>query len=34
VTGYDTPFPVPGLEEYYLPTPVKVLTALKQVMEP
>src|SRR5436305_8439186 len=34
VTGYDTPYPVPGLEDYYLPTPAKVLTALKQVMEP
>ena len=34
VTGYDTPFPVPGLEDYYLPTPMKVLAALRQVMEP
>src|SRR5436309_6414312 len=34
VTGYDTPYPVPGLEDYYLPTPAKVLMALKQVMEP
>ncbi len=34
VTGYDTPYPVPGLEDYYLPTPAKVLTALKQAMEP
>src|SRR5215471_9859480 len=34
VTGYDTPFPVPGVEDYYLPTPAKVLTALRQVMEP
>src|SRR5437867_10578732 len=34
VTGYDTPFPVPGLEDYYLPTPAKVLAALRQVMEP
>ena len=34
VTGYDTPYPVPGLEDYYLPTPAKVLTALRQVMEP
>src|SRR6266851_1462456 len=34
VTGYDTPYPVPGLEDYYLPTPARVLTALKQVMEP
>ena len=34
VTGYDTPFPVPGQEDYYLPTPARVLTALHQVMEP
>src|SRR5438132_3279273 len=34
VTGYDTPYPVPGLEDSYLPTPAKVLTALKRVMEP
>ena len=34
VTGYDTPFPVPGQEDYYLPTPPKVLAALRQVMEP
>jgi pyruvate dehydrogenase E1 component beta subunit len=34
VTGYDTPFPVPGQEDYYLPTPAKVLTALRGLMEP
>ena len=34
VTGYDAPYPVPGLEDYYLPTPAKVLTALRQAMEP
>lgn len=34
VTGYDTPFPVPGVEDYYVPTPARVLTALKEVMEP
>src|SRR6266699_1404758 len=34
VTGYDTPYPIPGLEDYYLPTPTKVLTVLRQVMEP
>lgn len=34
VTGYDTPFPVPGVEDFYLPTPAKVLTALQEVMEP
>jgi pyruvate dehydrogenase E1 component beta subunit len=33
VTGYDTPYPVPGLEDYYLPTPAKVLDALRKVME-
>jgi pyruvate dehydrogenase E1 component beta subunit len=34
VTGYDTPFPVPGVEDYYVPTPGKVLAALKEIMEP
>ncbi len=34
VTGYDTPFPVPGQEDYYLPNTAKVLDAIKQVMEP
>lgn len=34
VTGYDTPYPAPGVEDYYLPTPGKVLAALKEVMEP
>ncbi len=34
VTGYDTPFPVPGVEDYYLPTPAKVMTALWEIMEP
>ena len=34
VTGYDTPFPVPGQEDYYLPTPAKVMTALREIMEP
>jgi pyruvate dehydrogenase E1 component beta subunit len=34
VTGYDTPYPVPGQEDYYLPSPAKVLTAMRQVMEP
>lgn len=34
VTGYDTPYPVPGLEDYYVPTPAKVLAALKEIMEP
>jgi pyruvate dehydrogenase E1 component beta subunit len=34
VTGYDTPFPVPGQEDYYVPSPAKVLDAIKRVMEP
>ena len=34
VTGYDTPFPVPGQEDYYLPTPARVFDALKRVLEP
>lgn len=34
VTGYDTPFPVPGLEDYYLPNTAKVLDAIKRVIEP
>ena len=33
VTGYDTPYPVPGQEDYYMPTPVKVLDAIKRVRE-
>jgi pyruvate dehydrogenase E1 component beta subunit len=33
VTGYDTPYPVPGQEDYYLPSPTKVLDALKRVMD-
>ena len=34
VTGYDTPYPVPGQEDYYLPTVPKVLVALQHIMEP
>jgi pyruvate dehydrogenase E1 component beta subunit len=34
VTGYDTPYPVPGQEDYYLPSVPKVMTALRQVTEP
>jgi pyruvate dehydrogenase E1 component beta subunit len=34
VTGYDTPFPVPGVEDYYVPTPGRVLEALREVMQP
>ena len=33
VTGYDTPYPVPGQEDYYLPTPAKVMAALREIME-
>ncbi len=33
VTGYDTPFPVPGVEDYYVPTASRVLTAIQEVME-
>jgi len=33
VTGYDTPYPVPGQEDYYVPTPAKVLTAIQMVLE-
>ncbi|GAC1634008.1 MAG: transketolase C-terminal domain-containing protein [Ktedonobacteraceae bacterium] len=33
VTGYDTPYPPPGQEDYYVPTPAKVLTAIQAVME-
>jgi pyruvate dehydrogenase E1 component beta subunit len=34
VTGYDTPYPASGQEDYYLPTPAKVMAALRRVMEP
>src|SRR5581483_1121485 len=34
VTGYDAPYPPPGQEDYYLPSPPKVLDAIKRVMEP
>lgn len=34
VTGYDTPYPVPGQEDYYVPNVAKVLTAIQSVMEP
>jgi len=34
VTGYDTPYPVPGQEDLYLPTPAKVLDAIKRTLEP
>ncbi len=34
VTGYDTPFPVPGVEDYYVPSTAKVMTAIREIMEP
>ncbi len=33
VTGYDTPYPVPGQEDYYVPTPTKVLDTIKRAIE-
>lgn len=33
VTGYDTPYPVPGQEDYYLPNAGKVLSALRKALE-
>ena len=33
VTGYDTPYPVPGQEDFYVPTPARVLTAIQSIME-
>jgi pyruvate dehydrogenase E1 component beta subunit len=33
VTGYDTPFPVPGVEDYYVPTPGRVLAAIQEALE-
>ncbi len=32
VSGYDTPYPFPGLEDYYVPDVARVLTALRRVM--
>jgi pyruvate dehydrogenase E1 component beta subunit len=34
VTGYDTPYPVPGQEDYYVPNVPRVLDAIRRVMEP
>lgn len=34
VTGYDTPYPVPGQEDYYVPDVPRVLDAIRRVMEP
>jgi 2-oxoisovalerate dehydrogenase E1 component beta subunit len=33
VTGFDTPVPYFGFEEYYLPTPERVIQAAKKVMK-
>jgi len=33
VTGYDTPFPTPGLEDGYLPTPSRVTQAILETLE-
>ena len=33
VTGYDTPYPVPGQEDFYVPTPARVLTTIQSLME-
>jgi pyruvate dehydrogenase E1 component beta subunit len=32
VTGFDTVFPLPQLEKYYLPTPVRIIAAVQQVL--
>jgi pyruvate dehydrogenase E1 component beta subunit len=34
VTGYDTPYPAPGDEDNYVPSPARVVDAIKRVMEP
>ncbi len=34
VTGYDTPYPPPGDEDNYVPSPARVVDAIKRVMEP
>lgn len=33
VTGYDTPYPVPGQEDFYVPNSARVVTAIQVVME-
>lgn len=33
VTGWDTPFPLHKMENYYLPQPVRVVRAIRKVME-
>lgn len=34
VTGPDTPFPVPKLEDYFMPTPKRVVKAICRALEP
>ncbi len=34
ITGYDTPYPPPGDEDNYVPSPIKVVDAIKRTMEP
>ncbi len=34
VTGPDTPFPVPKLEDYFIPTPERVAKAIERALEP
>ncbi len=34
VTGPDTPFPVPKLEDYFIPTPERVAKAIQRTLEP
>jgi pyruvate dehydrogenase E1 component beta subunit len=34
VTGPDTPFPVPKLEDFFIPTPERVAKAIQRVLEP
>ncbi len=34
VTGYDTPFPTPGLEDAYLPSPARVARAILDTLAP
>lgn len=32
VTGYDVPTPLPKLEEYFMPNPAKIISAVEEVM--
>jgi pyruvate dehydrogenase E1 component beta subunit len=33
VTGYDTPFPQPGFEDYYMPNPARLVRYILQTLE-